>query len=167
RITSYVREHRIKDAWEERSGGYQDEVQLPLALPHGYLSLAVINQIPHSEGSSNDVLLGAIISADATKPLVTQNAVRCEALNVFADEDLRLRITGRNQWLIAEAGQLQSPSRLPVEENGLLAWLMRHLFTHHDLPPLDTPQFSGRLDAEEIHQALNGEDARTWYRYGV
>lgn len=167
RITRYVREHRIKGAWQERSAGYQVEVQLPLALTHGYLSLAVINQIPDSDGSNTDVWLGAISSADAPKPLVTQNAVLAEALNVFADEDLRLRITGRNQWLIAEAGQLQSPSRLPVEENGLLAWLMRHLFTHHDLPPLDTPQFSGRLDAEEIQQALNGDDARTWYRYGV
>src|SRR5690606_17419963 len=165
RITRYVREHRIKGAWQERSGGYQVEVQLPLALTHGYLSLAVINQIPDSDGSNTGVWLGAISSADAPKPLVTQNAVLAEALNVFADEDLRLRITGRNQWLIAEAGQLKSPSRLPVEENGLLAWLMRNLFTHHDMPPLDTTQFSERLDAEELHLALNGEDARTWYRY--
>ncbi len=165
--THYVREHRIKGVWQERTGGYQLEVQLPLAMTEGYLSVAAINQTLNNDSASTGEWLGSINRDDNPKPLVKQNAVLVDALDVFAGQDLRLRITGRNQWLIAEAGRVQSPSKLPVEENGLLAWLMRNLFTRNDLPPLDRPQFTGRLDAPEIQQALNGDNARTWYRYGV
>ena len=167
RITRYVREHRIKGVWQEREQGYQLELQLPLTMTHGYLSVAAVNHNTVSDATTAGAWLGAIKRTDNPKPLVKQNAVLADALNVFAGQDLRLRITGRNQWLIAEAGRLQSPTKLPVEENGLLAWLMRNLFTRTDLPPLDTPQFTGRLDAPEIQQALNGDNARTWYQYGV
>lgn len=162
-IVRYSREHRVKGVWQERNGGYQVELQLPLAMTSGYLGVAAINQ----RESAQAVWLGSINPNDNPKPLVKQNSVLASALAVFAGEDLRLRIAGRNQWLIAEAGRLQSPTKLPVEENGLLAWLMRNLFTRADLPTLDTPQFNGRLDAPEIQQALNGENAQRWYQYGV
>lgn len=169
-IETYMPEHRIKGIWQERRGGYQLELQLPLTLTHGYLGLAAVNRDTyHNSSQDRDTteLLGSITAESLAEPLVKKNNVLTEALAVFASNDLRLRITGRNQWLIAEAGKLQSPNKIPLEKQGIVSWLIRNLLSRQDLPDVDTPEYNGRLDAVEIAQALDGVDAHNWYRYGV
>lgn len=173
---SYQREHRIKGVWYEHQNGYQIELQLPLALTHDYLGVAAVNidnhsflnsEIDFSEPTLAGDWIGSIAPESLPKPLIKKSQVLNEALTVFADQDLRLRVTGRNQWLVAQAGKLQSPKKLPAEQNGLIVWLMRNLFTEKNMPVADKPEASGFMEAQEIVRALEGENAYSWYRYGV
>src|SRR5690554_3474316 len=178
-VETYQREHRIKGVWHEHQNGYQVELQLPFSLTHAYLGVAAVNvERPERVREMNDnpdrntpgewgEWIGSIAPQDLPKPLVKMSPVLNEALAVFADQDLRLRVTGRNQWMIAQAGKLQFPKKLPPEQNGFLVWLMRNTFIEKDLPVADTPEVSGVMDAQEIVHALGGENAYSWYRYGV
>ena len=165
-VETYQREHRIKGVWHEHQKGYQIELQLPLSMTHAHLGVAAVNVDSSDHNTAGD-WLGSIAPQTLPKPLVKKSPILNEALAVFADQDLRLRVTGRNQWMIAQAGKLQFPKKLPPEQNGLLVWLMRNTFIEKNLPVADKPEISGFMDAQEIVHALGGENAYSWYRYGV
>src|SRR5690606_14622793 len=95
-------EHSINGIWQERSTGYQLELQIPWYLTQGYLGVAVINH-----DSNEPQWLGSINAESPPAPLVTHNEALTTTLAVFANDSLRLRLATNNQWLIAEAGQLQ------------------------------------------------------------
>lgn len=165
-VETYQREHRIKGVWHEHQKGYQIELQLPLSMTNAHLGVAAVN-VDSSDHNTDGDWLGSIAPQTLPKPLVKKSPILNEALAVFADQDLRLRVTGRNQWMIAQAGKLQFPKKLPPEQNGLLVWLMRNTFIEKNLPVADKPEISGFMDAQEIVHALGGENAYSWYRYGV
>lgn len=150
-------EHAIKGVWQERSGGYQVEVQLPWYLTQGYLGIAVINPVAGAEPQ----WLGSISPESPPPPLVKHSDELRATLAVFASDDLRLRIASSNQWLIAEAGELRSSAEV-APQNGFTA-ILRKMFTRKDFPVLDHPELNGRLDTDEITHALRGEEAAHWY----
>lgn len=151
-------EHAIKGVWQERAGGYQVELQIPWYLTQGYLGIAVVNPVKND----TSLWLGSITADSPPAPLVKHSDTLRSALAVFASDDLRLRLATNNQWLIAEAGSLQS-MRSALEHSDWLTRLLRSAFTRRDFPPLDTPELDGHLSTEEISQALTGEKSAQWY----
>lgn len=150
-------EHAIKGIWQERSGGYQVELILPWYLTQGYLGVAAIN------GDGGNQWLGSITDDSPPAPLVRHSDELRATLAVFAGNDLRLRLATNNQWLVAEAGALQTDNAL-MSEHSWFTRVMRKAFTRRNFPVLDHPEHDGRLDTAEITQALAGKNAAQWYR---
>lgn len=157
-LTQRRQEHAIKGIWQERKGGYQVELNLPWYITQGYLGIAVITA--GAEGEAQ--WLGSITTDSPPAPLVRHSDELRATLAVFASDDLRLRLATNNQWLIAEAGTLQLDDVAPA--SNWFTDLMRNFFTRKNFPLLDRPEHNGRLDTDEISQALNGNKAAQWYR---
>ncbi|MEJ2442187.1 MAG: proteobacterial dedicated sortase system histidine kinase [Exilibacterium sp.] len=158
-------EHRVHGVWLETKRGYQLELRLPRQLLDGRLGFAVVNiddvRKPVSEYS------GTLVEPNgAPPPYVTPQKTLTEAIEIFAGEGLRLRLASTDQWLLAEAGQLEQPNPLRQQQHGLLTWLYRAALGKRHFPPLDQPQQTGHFDAGEVQQALRGHSDTRWYRDG-
>ena len=163
-------EPRIRGFWHERAGGYQLEIQAPLALFDGWLSLGLIDAAQNKAGKlpqKQPVWMGTVAHNEAPLALVSRQSLLQEAIAVFAHQDLRLRLVSRNQWLIAEAGQLGGNTPT-YQQHGLLTWIYRWALRGQQLPPLDKPQASGQFNATEITELLDQTVSMTqrWYQWG-
>jgi two-component system sensor histidine kinase ChvG len=149
-------EHNIRGIWQERSGGYQIEIQIPTYLTQGYLGVALFNA-----DATSPQWLGSITVDSPPAPLVTHSDTLRETLSVFASDDLRLRIATNNQWLVASAGKINNPS---VTKQDWITALLRMMFTQQHFPRLENPELNGRLETTEITRALAGEQHANWYQ---
>ncbi|BFM16646.1 proteobacterial dedicated sortase system histidine kinase [Maricurvus nonylphenolicus] len=164
-----ITEQRIRGYWQERQGGYQLELEVPLDLLQGQLALAV-RDVGRSTGKASETWLGTVSERSPAPPLVLSPQSLSDAIGVFAHDDLRLRLVSQNQWLIAQGGDLNAKPQYRETEStqhGLLPWLYRMALGNVVLPDLDNPKSSGRFNNREVDLALTGTDASQWYQWGV
>lgn len=163
-----ITEQRIRGYWQERQGGYQLELEIPLDLLNGHIALAV-KDVGRS-GKISASWLGTVSERSPAPPLVLAPDILSNAIGVFAHDDLRLRLVSQNQWLVAQGGDLNAKLQYRDAESaqhGLLSWLYRMALGNVVLPGLDNPMASGRFSNREVDLALSGTEASQWYQWGV
>jgi two-component system, OmpR family, sensor histidine kinase ChvG len=171
RLQRVTHEPRVRGFWQERQGGYQVELELPVELLEGHLALAVVNVNRH--GRAQPQWLGTVESSQLAPPMVERSSSITKAISIFAHDDLRLRLVSQNQWLVAQGGQLKREDESQYQQNtgsgqhGLLTWIYRMALGNEVLPELGKPERTGRVESKEINLALSGQKASRWYQWGV
>ncbi len=171
RLQRVKHEPRVRGFWQERQGGYQVELELPVELLEGHLALAVVNVNRH--GRAQPQWLGTVESSQLAPPMVERSSSITKAISIFAHDDLRLRLVSQNQWLVAQGGQLKRENESQYQQNsgsgqhGLLTWIYRMALGNEVLPGLGKPERTGRVESKEINLALSGQKASQWYQWGV
>jgi len=161
-------DYRIRGFWRETSGGYQIELRMPLDMAEPHFAVSAITKsgtsihasgtagqwAEHAGGPDSGVLPGA------EGRLIKQSAPLGTALNVFARPGMRLQVTDRQGWQIAQAGQLES---LNPQHNRVLQWLLDFAGKRQALP-LWQPSHNGRQQQPPASSAIAGNSDSLWYR---
>lgn len=171
-------EPRITGFWQENSNGFQLELAWPKSLTGQSLGIAFINvdQMPTRKESHDERWRSAVekqwlgnISQQSASPFwVGPDDELVSTLKVFASKGLRLRLVSANQWLLASAGQLQSPRGDEYETHGFMRWLYGLMLGRDYLPELSSPELLGRFSEVEVLSAqINDARSSGWYQWGV
>lgn len=157
-LAHYRQEHSIKGVWQETARGYQVEIQIPWYLTQGYLGIAAVYPDQHQTH-----WLGSFDAESAPAPIAEPSESLTKTLMVFASQGMRLRVASRNQWLLAEAGQLVDETQ--VADIDWLTRLLRRILVREQLAVLDSPETDGRLNGELLTQALRSHKGSDWYQW--
>ncbi len=165
------REHHIRGYWQEHGRGYQVELQLPLSLVQDGFALGAVD-------AEHRHLLGTLpvearwatqVAYHRNLPpppghLVHPQRTLEDALSVFAQPGLRLRVLDIDRWQLADAGRTDD---LDEEERGnwLLNALYRAALSHRPLTPYQA-QRNGRPDNPAITAAYQGQVSTYWQQLG-
>lgn len=155
-------EHSIQGSWLEIKGGYQLEIRIPRKLTQDKLGFQVVNRLENGQQQALSVLNE---QSQASYFVSHQNNIE-QAISIFTDDRLRLRVIFPNQWLIAQSGQFVNTQPRNTKQHGFLTWLYRTALGNPFFPGLDQPEQTGRMRAEETGQALSGHIGTRWYQYG-
>jgi dedicated sortase system histidine kinase len=163
-------DYRIRGRWRETNSGYQVELRMPRAMAEQHFAVSAVNK----NGASVSALGTAGPWAEraggpdagvlpGTKGrLIWQSAALSDALTVFARPGMRLQVTDKQGWQIAQAGQLEPVS---APRNRALQWLLDFAGKRHTLPPWQ-PSHNGRQQQPPTSRALAGNSDNRWYRAG-
>ncbi|MGH1372372.1 MAG: ATP-binding protein [Cellvibrionaceae bacterium] len=171
-------EPRITGYWQENANGFQLELAWPKELTAENLGIAFINvdELPARRELPDErrrpkldkQWLGNIEQQSSPPFWVGASDRLSQALDVFASQGLRLRVVSSNQWLVASAGQLQSPRGDEYETHGFMRWLYGLMLGRDFLPALASPDLDGRFSEAEVLVAQTHRQASSgWYQWGV
>ena len=98
-------------------------------------------------------------------PFLSASASISAALDVFAQDGLRLSVIDNQGWLLGQAGNLNQ-SDIERYQYGLLTRIYRIILNDGSTQPLQHWQNGGRLEAEDAGIALAGEPATARFSIG-
>jgi dedicated sortase system histidine kinase len=154
---------RIRGYWQDATGGYTLELEVPLLDTGGRLGFYVADARNRAGGALQT--LGNIGPLDAQAPpwlIYTPQALQ-QALAPFQQQGSRIQVVDNQGWLVADA---PASNRGPQSAEGTF-WLLRLVYRSIlAKDPLDTPPppVRGRAGGEELAAALAGTVATS--RYG-
>lgn len=171
-------EPRITGFWQENANGFQLELAWPKTLTATTLGIVFINadevparQEPHDERRAPIAEKQWVGNIDKQSPSpfwVGASDRLIRTLDVFASKGVRLHVISGNHWLMASAGQLQSPRGDEYETHGFMRWLYAIMLGRNYLPPLTSPESSGRFtEAEVLTAQVHQQGSSGWYQWGV
>lgn len=184
-VTAYYQEDRrirqeprITGFWQENASGFQLELAWPKALIRESLGIAFINvdQMPTRRELPDErrvpkvakQWLGNIEHQSPSPFWVGASDELNQTVDVFASQGVRLRVVSANQWLVASAGELQSPRGEEYETHGFMRWLYGLMLGRNFLPPLSSPELKGRFsEAEVLTSQAQRQASSGWYQWGV
>jgi dedicated sortase system histidine kinase len=153
-------ESRIQAYWLDTPHGYRIEARLPLEMAGDHFGFTVVN-----ERGDGVPVRSATYTGDAPGRFITLSPVLVSVIRAYARDDLRLIVTDRAGWRLAEAGQL---ARDVTATGGAGAGWLRLTYNallepgqEGSLEELD-PQ--GRERQAYVVSALNGDTASAWFR---
>ncbi len=176
-------EHRIQGVWQEHAQGFQLELRLPLSLVGDRLGVAlmdavdlppvpVVNEWTLRELAQRPTHRGlGNIQPDVAAPYwVSLDDELNRTVAVFSRQGLKLQLASSNQWLLADAGVLQTSAIRPEQQpHGLLSWLYRLALGSKSFPVLEADTATGRvLAAESLLVQIDDPAAVVggWYQWG-
>lgn len=149
-------EQRITGFWREQPGGYALEIQAPLAVVGGALNIHVID----NSDQATRRLAGTSSTYGDTGPIIYPRESLANTLAAYSQDGLRIRVVGRQGWLLADQGTL-SDSNQPTPGgplSRLYGWLLK---------PTEQLAYknvsSGWLDTAPVNTALQGEPSAAWF----
>ncbi len=164
-------EHRIKGYWRERSGGYQVELELPLAFAERGFGVSVVDRDEgRPEQLSGSYLPARLPSRQLDEResglgrLITPRQDVAREIGIFSRAGLQLRVVDRHAWQLATAGSLEVEDSGAERPHWLLSSFYRAILKSSELPPHPDHRSLGRYDYREVEQALTGEAATHWYQ---
>lgn len=159
-------EYRISGYWQERSDGYQVELQLPLSLLNNRLRVSVNNR---NIGAADQIVSSQKLS-EVAATLIAPNVHLNQALRVFAADGLGLYLLSSSQWVVAHAGLALQGRDTEVEgwpvNTTQYQWLWRWLLVKPEFPPLSNPLLDGYFDSSAIAESIIYATAQQWYQHG-
>lgn len=145
-------EHRIRGFWRPTAQGYQIE----FIIPQSVLLESIDIQYKKANGNS----VGIAPNINTPLPWVTTNSNIQAITALYDDFETRIEVINQQGWLLAQSGRVRE-----IETNG--NWFLGNLYqlalNNTVLPALDIPYRQGRMDSEEIYQALSGKTQTQWY----
>ncbi len=150
----------LRGEWQESNRGYRVELQIPITLTRGRLSLAVIDVdapghrpqgIASTSGWRKNVNLAYL-----TLPSPQAD----HYLSSLNHQDYRYTLLNRQRQVIGRQGQIQTRD---AQTDRLWRGLLETLFAAPQRPAFTQREGLGELDGPEIRQALEGQGGV--YRY--
>lgn len=142
-------EYRIRGVWRERNNGYQVELQIPLSMaePHFAVSAVAKNTTQPSASAGTVGQWAELAGGPDTGVLpgtegrlIYPSSALSEALKIFSRPGMRLQVTDRQGWQMAQAGQL---TPLTQQRHWALQWLLDFAGQRHSFTPWQA-NLSGR-----------------------
>jgi len=155
-------ESRIQAHWQDTPSGYRLEARIPRQLLGVFLGLSVTN----TRSASSPGITRSSYQGSTPGRFITTSPILTSAVNGYAQSDLRLIVTDRAGWRLAQAGQL-GDTRGGGAEAGDLGWMHRAynaLLEQGDDAVLAEPHPSGREQQAYLRRALEAEAASAWFR---
>ncbi|WP_374604085.1 ATP-binding protein [Arenimonas sp.] len=152
---------RVEGAWREREGGYE----LELALPQDFSVRALGLRVQDADGLGQVRVAGTLDGDGGIRPLPLHGFLGAlePVLQALAPEGMRVRVTDREGWVLARAGEVRAD---PSEED-ILPWrrgLYRALLFRDVTAVADEPAQARRLVRAEVARAVAGSPAVAWRR---
>ena len=156
--------NRIRGNWQDAIGGYSLELEIPLDYTGGRLGFYLINAKFRSGGTKES--LGNIEPLDTAAPpwLIYHPLALHQLLTPFNRRGNSIQVVDQHNWVLADLPPSLSESQSDGETFWLLRLIYRSILSQDDLitPPLAT--IPGKLQGEEIAEALAGNGASLRYR---
>ncbi len=157
--------HGIAGVWVENKRGYQLELKMPRSLTLNRFSLNVVDQsgdfrrrlsfFEQPAHTGEQGLAGSLMS-----PLPPLS----DAIGIFRQPGLRLRIINHNGWRLADTGK---PDRSLTPGSSQANWVLTALYKaalQSSVRPPRPQNITGSLAGPEIEQALSGLADTHWYQ---
>lgn len=147
----------IRGEWQESARGYNIELQLPLELTEGSLSLAMVDRDnPDAvEIAGRAATSGLQYNTNLSLLLIPQSHIQ-HLLQRVDEHNVRIRIINRQRQVVGQNGKLAADPW--ANREGILQRLIT-AFLPPDRGFSDPRENLGRLDGPEIRQALQGSPA--------
>ena len=156
-------EPRIQARWEDTASGYQLEARVPRHLLDSRLGLVVTN----TRSASDPGIRSSSFSGRLPGRLAATSPLLQSVLSGYAQPGLRLILTDRAGWRLAQAGDASRTPNDRQSEKDSSRW-MRLAYSMLLEPGkealLAEPHPSGREQQNYVAQALNGIQATSWFR---
>ncbi|MET0067943.1 MAG: ATP-binding protein [Candidatus Thiodiazotropha sp.] len=150
----------LRGEWQESDRGYRVELQIPLSVTSGRLSLAVIDiDTPGSQPLGIASTSGWQNNANLAY-LTLPNSRAQRYLSGLDHQNHRYTLLNRQRQVIARQGRVLNHDR---REDSLWRGLLKLLFAAPERPTFGDRERLGALDGPEIRQALSGQGGV--YRY--
>jgi dedicated sortase system histidine kinase len=156
-------EPRILARWEDTASGYQLEARVPRHLLDSHLGLVVTN----TENVRNPGIRSSSFSGRLPGRFAIASPLLQSVIADYAQPGLRLIVTDRAGWRLAEAGDASlSPRDRQAKESSTRWMSMAYsmLLEPGKEAPLAEPHPSGREQQNYVAQALNATQATSWFR---
>ena len=160
--------NRIRGQWQDTALGYNLELELPLSITGGRLGFYIINA-RGKVGAAVEVLGNATPLDMAPPPwLIISPDPLQQAIAPFVQNDRQLQIVDKGHWLLANALATHPASSGPTNQTKETFWLLRTIYRSilsQNKPKTSPPQAHvGKLEGEQINEALAGAANNTWYQ---
>jgi dedicated sortase system histidine kinase len=147
--------------WQDVPGGYQVEARIPASKLGTHLGIVVSN----TANELTPPVRSASFAATTPGRFVTQSAELSEIASDLAQPGMRLIVTDIFGWRIATGGDIAPPQSSSAGVGS--AWLRiayNALVESGQEAALAGPDPGGREQQSYIAQALNGQEAVSWFR---
>jgi len=158
-----VEESRIRAHWQNTASGYRLEARIPRQLIGVFLGLAVSN----TDSADSPGIKSASYKGSSPGRFITSSPVLASAISAYVQPDLRLIVTDRAGWRLAQAGQLgdtRRGSNAAADAPGWIHLAYNALLEEGDDAVLVEPHPSGREQTPFVRHALEDEAGVTWFR---
>jgi two-component system, OmpR family, sensor histidine kinase ChvG len=154
---------RIRGYWQDARGGYNLELEIPLAFTGERLGFYIINA--SAVAATPFETLGNVGPLETSTPpwlIYTSDALQT-ALAPFAQPARSIEVTDNRRWRVGELGSTSSRNS-SSDTFWLLRWIYRSILSERDLPPPPVADLPGKLPHPSVAQALAGNAANWRYR---
>jgi dedicated sortase system histidine kinase len=153
---------RIRGYWQDATGGYTLELEIPLSHTGGRIGFYVANAQKRAGGALQT--LGNIGPLDAGAPpwLIYSPQTLQRALAPFRQQGSQVQVVDQAGWLVADVSGSYRSTERASETFWLLRLIYRSILAQDPLEP--APQASrGKASGEELAAGLSGQRATLRY----
>ncbi len=155
-----VDESRVQAHWLNAPDGYRLEARLPLELIDEHFGLTVFND----RGTGSAVRSSTYTDGQPGR-LILRSAVLTSVIDTYARTDLRLLVTDRSGWRLAQAGELNQETTPPSGiGSGWARVAYNALLEPGGEAEFGEPDPLGREREAYVTAALAGETQSAWFR---
>jgi HAMP domain-containing protein len=156
-------ELRIVAHWQDTATGYSLEARIPRTLAGPGIGMAVTN----TADAANPGVSSTTFTGERPGPVVTVSPVLRSVASSYVQPGLRLLITDKDGWRVAQAGQISSGDASGGNARPPSGWL--RIIYDLLLEPgaessLAEPAPGGREQQSYISEALQGQASTRWFR---
>jgi dedicated sortase system histidine kinase len=156
-------EMRISAHWQDTATGYSLEARIPRALAGPRMGLAISN----TDDAARPGVTSATFTGETPGPVVTISPVLRTVAAGYVQPGLRLIITDKDGWRVAQAGSISIASSDAARRSSPSGWL--RIIYDLLLEPgaeaaLAEPAPGGREQQSYISEALQGQASTRWFR---
>jgi len=156
-------ENRIKAHWQDNATGYRLEARIPRQLLGEFLGL----QVSNTSSAERPGTVSTTYQGSSPGRFITMSPVLESAISGYVQADLRLIVTDRAGWRLAQAGRLgdtQNGDDAALSNSGWAHLAYNALLEDGDDAVLAEPDPGGREQQDFIRSALEAEAAVAWFR---
>jgi len=156
-----VVDSRILAHWQDSATGYQLEARIPRSLLGSKVGIEI-----HNAGSGSPIVSRSF-ARDKPGRFISISPVLQSAAAAHVQADIRLTITDRSGWRLAQVGgrsATSSGNQGSATPSGWQLVIYRALAEAGNAASLAEPDPTGREQQTYIVRALNGEATTSWFR---
>ena len=156
-------ETRIAAFWRDTANGYQLEIRLPRNLAGPGLGISVIN----TDDSATAGVVSRTYEGRTPGSVVAMSPVLQSVVSGYAQPGLRLIVTDKDGWRLAQAGSTSASGgsgRESAPPSGWLRIIYNLLLEPGAEAALAEPSPTGREQQSYVSEALDGRAATRWFR---
>jgi dedicated sortase system histidine kinase len=156
-----IPDSRMVAYWQDTAAGYRLEARIPLKQFGTYAGIEVHN------ASGDKTVVSRSFSRGAPGKFISESAVLRSAASNYAQPGMRLLVTNRSGWRLAQAGDLSvtaTENQYSMVPSGWQLIAYRVLLEQGKEALLAEPDPSGREQQHYVAMALNSEASTSWFR---